>query len=157
METINCLDQAVVKKACAKAAFEQEKGLSTRIAAWFVDLDGMFEEACKFGVAGNYRAVYAYKLEFEKVLDLVSKIPLDRPKGHSGKTGLDDYKSNLTELLKAWVNAAYQHYLWGEDWLGKHELVVQTKAAYDAFQAERREEFIREAMDVMPGDVQQAC
>ncbi len=156
----NCHEQSETKKIHAQLGYETHKNYQRTVSGWFDELSSLYNTAKELVGTGDYRTLYAYRLEFEGVLGKASAIPLETTKGKGRMakqgSGVDGLKADMTKKLRAWAIAAYGHFCWQLDWLHKEKAEIMAKDMYETFMSTRREDFIREAMDV-PADETQVC
>lgn len=162
----SCRDQALQHKQWAQDEYEHykdykkvvAKDYKDKVSAWFAELDALYAKAEKLIEAEKYKAVYACSLEFNEVLDArLSRIPREEKTAtRQGKT-LDGMKKELTDGLRAWIIAAYEHFYWHVDWIKKEREAAKKKRLYEKFMETRREDFIREAMDVEAEETAPVC
>lgn len=159
----NCIGNAEARKGWAKEEYEQykdypgkvSKDYQQKVNAWFTDLEALYTKAFEYINQQNYRALYAYRLEFEDVLEKVRRVPGIKAGVQQGRP-IEVMQSELTESLRKWIYAAFEHFYWQDTWLKEKQEETKAKTTYENFKLLRRDDFVREAMDVSV-EAQQVC
>ncbi len=152
-----CRDQALEIKKRTEQQFEHYKKFKETVTTWFKELDNIYKKAETLLDLENYKALYAYRLEFYSILSEVRQLKQNETTRRTpNSTVVKDpewLKSVLTECLRDSCLATYEYFYWEQKWI---ELIEEEKKAaenYQNFKNSRRDKFIREAQDVaLPED-----
>lgn len=146
-----CGEQASVKRDRTLEEFEKYKKFKEQVTTWFKELEELYKKAEALVETENYKALYAYRLEFDAILHEVRQLK----HGYQASPVRDHewLKSMLTQCLWNHCIATYEYFYWQKNW---HDIVNnedKVREAYNAFKESRRDKFIREAQDVeLPKD-----
>jgi hypothetical protein len=149
-----CQKQAQESQNKAQEEFEYYKKYREYIASLFQNLDDLEKEAERHQQTENYKALYAYRLEYHSILEELRHLKKDETMKSSPDTSiLKDHewlKSVLTTHLWNYCIATYESFYWQRKWEKLKEKETKARADYKSFQETRRNKFIREAQDVVP-------
>ena len=151
-----------MKKDKLDADFQEWINFKTEIASKVADLKddpnsdpnnpNLFGQFQKYHKEEKYKAAFALYLEFIDILKEVRKIK-DDPKCVDPDNPVKDaewLKDKLTDVLKEWIEAAYEHFYWSKTFAEKEPLVQTAQDEYTEFKENYRAELVREAQDVEP-------
>lgn len=153
-----CRDRAFKLKEIIEQEFDKSKKFKDTVNNWFKELDKIYKQADEVLLdQENYKALYAYRLEFDSILQELRQLKPDETKRRiQNSTIVKDWewlKSLLTKYLRDYCLITYEHFYWQKNWL---ELIEQEEKAatnYRDFKKSRGEDFVREAQDVeLPKD-----
>ncbi len=148
-------DQAQTLKNRAEEDFEILKKFKEKVTNWFKELEELYKKAEYLLNTENYKALYAYRLEFGSILHEVRELKKDEIKGQAHYSTPKDHewlKRVLTKSLWKCCIATYEYFYWQKNWFEITEQEKRAKENYETFKTSRRERFIREAQDVEPVD-----
>ena len=156
-----CRDQALERKKITEKKFEDHKKFKERVNNWFKNLDNIYKEAEALLELENYKALYAYRLEFHSILCEVRQLKQNETTGKKPNVPVAKdskwLKNALTECLRDSCLATYEYFYWQQNWI---ELTEQEKKAaeqYHNFQNMRMDDFIREAQDIELTEDSEGC
>ena len=156
-----CRDQALELKKITEKEFEHYKKFKETAIHCFKQLDDIYKKAEVLLDIENYKALYAYRLEFYSILHEVRQLKKNETKRPTQSSSVvkdhEWLKSLLTGCLRNYCLATYEYFYWHNNWI---DLIEQEKKAaqnYQNFKDSRMDKFIREAQDVtLPSD-EQVC
>ena len=156
-----CRDQALERKKITEQQFEYYKKFQGRVTTWFKELDNIYKKAEALLDVENYKALYAYRLEFHSILCEVRQLKQNETKKITPNSTVvkepEWLKIVLTECLRNSCLATYEYFYWQQNWI---ELTEQEKKAaeqYHNFQNMRMDDFIREAQDIELTEDSEGC
>ncbi|MEH1983819.1 MAG: hypothetical protein V7L27_31945 [Nostoc sp.] len=132
-------EEALALKKRAGENFEINKKFKDIVTNWFKQLDDLYKKAEPLLDKENYKALYAYSLEYADILHEVKQLNRKEP---------ECLKSELTEDLRKYCLAVYKYFYWYKNSLEIAEREKKARDSYEKFKASRREHFIREAQDI---------
>jgi hypothetical protein len=146
-------DQAQALKNRAEENFDNSKKFKEKVTNWFKELEELYQKAEYLLNTENYKALYAYRLEFGSILHEVRELKKDDTTRQNHNNTPKDYewlKQVLTKSLWKYCITTYEYFYWQKNWLEITEQEKRAKENYETFKTSRRERFIREAQDVQP-------
>lgn len=156
-----CRDQALELKKQAEEEFGAYKQFREKVTNWFKDLDDIYKKAEVLLDVENYKALFAYRLEFGSILHEVRQLKKHETKGRNqNSTEVKDHewlKNILTKYLRNYCIATYEYFYWQKNWIELTEREQKARENYDEFKKNRREKFIREAQDVQLPEDNESC
>lgn len=132
-------EEALALKKRAGEYFEDHKKFKDTVTKWFKQLDDLYKKAEPLLDKENYKALYAYSLEYADILHEVKQLNIKEPEW---------LKSELTEDLRKYCLAVYKYFYWYKNSLEIVEREKKARDSYEKFKNSRREHFIREAQDI---------
>ena len=145
-------DQAVVIKQRIAEQFEYYKKYKEQVTTWFKDLDDLYKKSEVLLDAENYKALYAYRLEFNYLLREARKLKQDEAPGKSKSAEIakdhEWLKRLLTQYLWHYCMASYETFYWNKIWVNAVDQEKRARSHYKTFVETRRDKFIREAQDI---------
>ncbi|WP_019503896.1 hypothetical protein [Pleurocapsa sp. PCC 7319] len=152
-----CRDRASELKKRAEQEFDNFKKYKDTINNWFKELDKIYKQAEVLLDQENYKALYAYRLEFDSILCEVKQLKSDESKRRRQPgTEVKDHewlKSMLTKYLQNYCLRTYEYFHWQKNWIELIEQEDKAATNYRDFKKSRAEDFVREAQDVeLPED-----
>ncbi len=135
----SCLDRTKANVEDRQDDFKRQKDYEKTAKGWSDDMKSLHGEAKSYLEEENFKALYAVRKEFEKVWEKLLGLSEHHP---------DWLKNELNRLLRAWISDRWELYYRHRDWLGREQALVRAREAWDAFEKNRRKDFIREAQDV---------
>ncbi len=156
-----CRDQALERKKITEQQFEHYKKFKERITTCFKKLDKIYKNAETLLDVENYKALYAYRLEFYSILSEVRQLKQNETTRKTPDVVVvkepEWLKNVLTECLRNSCLSTYESFYWQQNWI---ELTEQEKKAaeqYQNFQNMRMDDFIREAQDIELTEDSEGC
>lgn len=152
-----CRDRALELKKRTEQEFDNHKKFKDTINNWFKELDSIYKKGEELLDQENYKALYAYRLEFYSILQEVRQIKPDETKRRiQNLTIVKDrewLKGLLTKYLRNYCLITYEFFYWQKNWIELLERERKAAKSYQDFKSNRREDFVREAQDVeLPED-----
>ena len=152
-----CRDRALKLKEITEQEFDDAKKFKDTVNNWFKELDKIYKQAEVLLDQENYKALYAYRLEFDSILQQLRQLKPDESKRRVlNSTVVKDWewlKSLLTKYLRNYCLITYEYFYWQKNWLELIEQEEKAASSYRDFKKSRGEDFVREAQDVeLPED-----
>ncbi|KYC36107.1 hypothetical protein WA1_40930 [Scytonema hofmannii PCC 7110] len=144
-------EEALALKKRTGENFENYKKFKDTVTNWFKQLDDLYKKAEPLLETENYKALYAYGLEFAALLHQARQLKKDDTKLHPQNLIVKDHewlKSELTEYLRQYALAVFKYFYWYKNALEIVEKEKKARESYDKFRQNRRDQFIREAQDI---------
>lgn len=144
-------EEALALKKRTGENFENYKKFKDIVTNWFKQLDDLYKKAEPLLETENYKALYAYSLEFAALLHQARQLKKEDTKLQPQNLIVKDHewlKSELTEHLRQYALAVFKYFYWYKNALEIAENEKKTRESYDKFRQNRRDQFIREAQDI---------
>jgi hypothetical protein len=148
-------EEALALKNRAGKNFETNKKFKDTVTNWFKQLDELYKKAEPLLDTANYKALYAYNLEFASILQEVKQLRKEDTKWQAQNPIVKDHewlKTELTEHLRQYCLAVFKYFYWHKNSLEIAEKEKKAWESYDKFLQARRDQFIREAQDIETED-----
>lgn len=142
----NCLEFSLSVKQKDKQYLDELKKYKDRVKGWFDDLDKLYKEADKLIDQREYKAAYAYTVEFKRVFDKVSELKDEKT-----------LESNLTKYLATWIKSAYNYFYFNNKNMKIQAKYTKAKEKYQIFLKEElkelRNKFVKEVKYLTDEDI----